>query len=121
MTKDKLDKMQERIAAHYRHAVEKYPYFCDCILTDTDCYFEKRIAASRRNLLKLEILCGDVSADLVLECELADVYEAYARNDKAAAVDECYDCIAVLLRMVDVLEGRQKLGKPEGAEKGAER
>ena len=29
------------------------------------------------------------------------------------AVDEAYDAIAVLLRIIDVLEGRQKLGKPE--------
>lgn len=33
------------------------------------------------------------------------------------AVDECYDCVAVMLRMIDVLEGRQPLGKPsEGKE-----
>ena len=29
------------------------------------------------------------------------------------AVEECYDAIAVLLRVIDVLEGRQELGRPE--------
>lgn len=38
---------------------------------------------------------------------------AETRGDKANAVEECYDAIAVLLRMVDVPEGRQTLGKPE--------
>lgn len=43
----------------------------------------------------------------------AEVCNAIARGDNAHAVEECYDTIAVLLRMVDVLEGRQCLGKPE--------
>lgn len=38
--------------------------------------------------------------------------ETIPATGEAAAVEECYDTIAVLLRMVDVLEGRQKLGKP---------
>jgi len=42
--------------------------------------------------------------------------EALANGDKAQAVEELYDCISVLLRTVDVLEGRQKLGRPKEAE-----
>lgn len=31
---------------------------------------------------------------------------AFTAGNTAAAVEECYDAIAVLLRVVDVLEGR---------------
>ena len=36
----------------------------------------------------------------------------------AAAVEELYDVIAVLLRTIDVIEGRYKLGKPEEVKHG---
>lgn len=49
----------------------------------------------------------------ILECKMLEVHEALANGDKAHAVEELYDCIAVLLRTIDVLEGRQKLGKPK--------
>lgn len=45
-----------------------------------------------------------------IECMSA----AVANGDKAQAVEELYDCISVLLRTVDVLEGRQALGRPKG-------
>lgn len=122
-------RMINRITAHYVKAVEKHPYFCDRFLpylyisqTDSDTRKDLRellksnrakIATAERNAM--------VTPEILLLCELAEVYEALSRNDKAAAVDECYDCIAVLLRMVDVLEGRQKLGKPDGEEKGTEK
>lgn len=42
-----------------------------------------------------------------------DVLHATEGLTFGQAVEECYDAIAVLLRTIDVLEGRQKLGKPE--------
>ena len=42
-----------------------------------------------------------------------ETLEALANGDKAHAVEELYDMIAVCLRTIDVLEGRQKLGKPK--------
>lgn len=44
-----------------------------------------------------------------IECMSA----ALANGDKAQAVEELYDVIAVLLRTVYALEGRQKLGRPK--------
>ena len=41
---------------------------------------------------------------------------AVHNGGEARAVEELYDCISVLLRTVDVLEGRQALGKPKGGE-----
>ena len=49
------------------------------------------------------------------ECEVREAYEALYNGDKSQAVEELYDCAAVLLRAIDVLEGRQALGKPEEA------
>ena len=113
-----------RIAKHYAHAREKHPYFCDMIApVDLDKedkegladYREavKRRLSDMRSDIEVLIKNGELDwSDLVL-CELWEVDEAIADGDKAQAVEECYDAIAVLLRTIDVLEGRQKLGKPE--------
>ena len=39
--------------------------------------------------------------------------DALANDDKTQAIEELYDCVAVCLRAIDVLEGRQTLGKTE--------
>lgn len=49
----------------------------------------------------------------MLICEMWEVYDALSRGDRKHAVEELYDCVAVCLRTIDVLEGRQALGKPE--------
>ena len=107
----------DKIAAHYQHAKEKHPYFCDKLFQP-----EQNEASSiqvraitlkgMRTLCTVQKMFQALSAETVLNCELAEVYEAYARGDMARAVEECYDAIAVLLRMIDVLEGRQALGDP---------
>ena len=106
-----------KIAEHYCHAKRKHPYFADRLFTDdNDAEEAKRDLESVRMLLNIERKQGKVYAETLANCEVAEVCDAFARGDKAAAVEECYDAIAVLLRMVDVLEGRQALGKPkEGA------
>lgn len=103
-----------KIAEHYCHAKRKHPYFADRLfIDDNDAKWEKMDLASVRMILNIELEQGKVYAETLANCEVAEVCDAIARGDKAAAVEECYDAIAVLLRMVDVLEGRQKLGKPK--------
>lgn len=104
-----------KIAEHYCHAKRKHPYFADMLFLwdDNDVEEAKRYLESVRMLLNIERKQGRVYAETLANCEVAEVCDAIARGDKAAAVEECYDAIAVLLRMVDVLEGRQKLGKPK--------
>lgn len=106
-----------KIAEHYCHAKRKHPYFANRLfIYDNDAEGAKRDLESVRMLLNIERKQGRVYAETLANCEVAEVCDAIARGDKAAAVEECYDAIAVLLRMVDVLEGRQALGKPqEGA------
>ena len=113
------------IERHYKKAKEKHPYFCDG-LTGGDVYGrESRLSQYEYYDAELR-LCrdevrnrsenGTLKAEHILQCEYREVLAAYARGDNAAAVEECYDAIAVLLRVIDVLEGRQTLGKPTEGE-----
>lgn len=108
-----MEKMN-KIEQHYLHAKEKHPHFADELLTlDGTAENTGRCLDYCRRELKEETDCGGIAAETVLECELYEMKHAIALGDKANAVEECYDAIAVILRMVDVLEGRQSLGKPE--------
>lgn len=105
----------DKIVEHYNHAREKHPYFCDQLQPN-----HSRIRAVigsmllvMRNQIRHSITDGNLEFDELLNCELWEVQEAIANGNKAQAVEELYDCIAVCLRTIDVLEGRQKLGKPE--------
>jgi hypothetical protein len=113
----------EKIRAHYEHAKDAHPYFCDG-LTIIDLGMSPAAAemlAQQRldrscDVLKSGVRYGDVLFYEVLDCEVWEAIFALAHGDKAAALEEIYDAIAVLLRVVDVLEGRQALGVP--AKKG---
>ena len=107
-----------RVAKHYAHALEKHPYFCDSLYPKTytqdmaKCRCKDELEACRALILK-QACDGRLQWDLLLNCEIWEAHEAIANGDNAAAVEELYDAIAVLLRTIDVLEGRQKLGKPD--------
>ena len=104
------------IARHYCHAKRKHPYFADRLcLDEVDAVYAKRSLDIIRFMLQAERKQGEVCAETLANCELAEAWEAYARGDKAAAVAERYDTIAVMLRIIDVIEGRQKLGRPKTA------
>lgn len=97
-----------------RHGASARRLFID----ENDAEEAKRDLESVRTLLQIEREQDKVYAETLANCEVAEICDAIARGDKAAAIEECYDVIAVLLRMVDVLEGRQGLGRPK--EGGAE-
>ena len=103
-----------RIVEHYCHAREKHPYFADLMFLDEDDAEDaKRNLGILRALLSIERKTGNVCVETLFNCEVAEICDAIARGHNDHAVDECYDAIAVLLRMVDVMEGRQKIGKPK--------
>ena len=107
-----------RVKQHYDNAREKHPYFCDRLLWNDTPVWTAGTLRVARNDLNNAIKSNDVSAiDHVLDCELHELEDALARGDKAHAVEECYDIAVIALRLADVLEGRQKLGKPEDAAK----
>ena len=101
-----------RIAAHYEHARAKHPYFVDAMFVKEKEKSFANDADSRLSIWRIIASLGKTDAESVLMCELAEARQAYAQGNKAAAVEELYDTVAVLLRMVDMLEGRQKLGNP---------
>ncbi len=106
--------VMKKIAEHYRHAKAKHPYFADEFLTlDGTAENIGRCLAYCRKELAEEIEAECATAETVLECELYEMKHALAVGDTAHAVEECYDSIVVLLRVIDVLEGRQELGRPE--------
>mgnify|MGYP006873205979 CR=1 FL=1 len=120
LTKDEIA-MFANIAIQYRHAKKKHPYFCDGLLpTDVpnpmtrDAMMRElheNLSANRKRLER-GMAYGNVMWNEVLNCEVWEITEALANGCTEHAVDECYDAIAVLLRTIDVIEGRQKLGKP---------
>ncbi len=104
----------ERIWEHYEHAREKHPYFCDIIDTNNLPFdFAGWSLEDCRNRLAHASATGVVTWLDLLDCEKYEAQVEINRGNSAAAIDECLDAIAVLLRVIDVLEGRQKLGKPE--------
>jgi NTP pyrophosphatase (non-canonical NTP hydrolase) len=100
------------IERHYLHAKEKHPYFCDALTYHTRFGADFELAKAR-DALAFDVKNKTVTPLSVLNCETLEVIDAIVHDDKTHAIEECYDAIAVLLRVIDVLEGRQKLGKPE--------
>ena len=108
------------ILKHYAHAKEKHPYFCDNLLPrdleppelPIEEQIEINLALARRRI-ESGAKIGNILWNEILDCKVWEATEAIYERDYAHAVEELHDCIAVLLRTIDVLEGRQKLGKPE--------
>jgi ATP-dependent helicase/DNAse subunit B len=101
----------KKIKQHYEHAKQKHPYFCD-MLTELDAFSAKRFLSAERKRLNHRISTSNVRFYDVMQCELYEAEYAMAIKDIQNAIEECYDAIAVLLRTIDVLEGRQALGDP---------
>lgn len=107
------------VMAHYAHAREKHPYFCDHLTPAwvAPTNIKEHVArslADRRAHIKMMIGDGNLLWTHLLDCEMWEATDAIVNGDKAHTVEELCDCVAVCLRAIDVLEGRQKLGKPEG-------
>lgn len=100
----------EKVAEHYEHAKEKHPFFAHGLFLEGDSASDaEHTLAQMRMCLKHEKNENNVLAETVLNCEISEAAQAYASGDKAHAVEECYDSIAVLLRMIDAIDGREPL------------
>ena len=115
--KTKTGLNQRAVAAierHYNHAKEKHPYFCDMVTRDLWTVKDIQNNLKRvRQYIEEDILRHEVEAMSLLICEIREFEEAMTLKNTTVAVEEAYDCIAVLLRVIDVLEGRQELGRPK--------
>lgn len=101
----------KKIAEHYCHAKAKHPYFADTLFEEQDAEMIRGSLRGWRFQLQDQLETGVLPAETLISCEVCEAADAFARGDTAHAVEKCYDVIAVLLRMVDVLEDRQRLGK----------
>ena len=102
------------IMGHYANARIKHPYFADAVMHHIwNARAVKANLARLRKCIKQDAERHTLEALALLVCEMREFEEAMTIGDTKQAVEELYDMIAVCLRMVDALEGRQKLGKPE--------
>ena len=108
MTPEMITKIRE----HYEHAKAKRPYFADRLILKSDFPLWEHRLAGVRHWMGIERKKKMTSAETVLLCENAEMFAAIEQGETAAAIEEAYDAIAVLLRTIDVLEGRQPLGDP---------
>lgn len=102
---------REKLKETYERAREKNPNFCDiitCLSTDG----AKTHLDIYRATLAAEVNASAVEASTLLLCEYHEAIQAYLNGDTSVAIDKCYEAIAVLLRIMDVFEGHQELGKP---------
>ena len=109
--------MLAKIMNHYINAKEKHPYFCDMVTRDlwTVKDIQDNIKIIRQ-YIEQDIARHEVEAMSLLICETREFEEDMTLKDTAAAVEELYDVIAVCMRIIDVLEGRQELGNPKKEE-----
>lgn len=87
------------IHGHYDHAKEKHPVFADILATSFPL-----LSRHYKAYIQARHETGECTPVDVLWGECLEVFEAVQARDKAQAVYECYDCIAVLLRLIDMIE-----------------
>lgn len=91
----------QRIIEHYHKACEKHPVFCTKFAND------RMTAENLEHTLAIARTMENSAANILNE-EYLEIFEAYVKGDKKHAIDECYDAIAVLIRMVEYIEGEIK-------------
>ena len=99
-----------RAVAHYAKALRKHPRFADALDKYTDVKFAKAALEKMRDKLDFMRECDAVSADDLVECELL---EAWCAPNEQETISELYDAVAVIMRMIAVVEGKQRLGGEE--------
>jgi len=101
----------DEIFDHYINAVSEHPYFADLWTESDNAFFED---LSRENEKNVRILSehGELTVRLVLDKEISDFFAALTRGDMAGARDKVLDTIAVLMRMIDVIDGLERFGCP---------
>jgi hypothetical protein len=99
-----------RAVAHFAKALRKHPRFAYALFeNDVPDDAEYRLKCARNKVSYYE-RCGWLAGTILAECEITEANVAHLKGDAAACVDELYDAVAVLMRMIAVVEGRQKLG-----------
>ena len=96
---------------HYAKALRKHPRFADALFSEDETDDAKCALEQTRGEIGYLAAHNWLDAVVLAICELEEAQLAHAQGDKAACVDELYDAVAVLMRMIAVVEGKQRLGK----------
>ena len=97
-------------ASHFLKAVRKHPRFADALFGDDAADDAQDVLDAMRRELDYLAKNNWLDASALATCEICEAQLANAKGDKAACVDELYDAVAVLMRMIAVVEGKQRLG-----------
>ena len=100
-------------ALHYAKALRKHPRFADALFGDDAADDAQDVLDAMRRELDYLAKNNWLDASALATCEICEAQLANAHGDKAACVDELYDAVAVMMRMIAVVEGKQKLGGEE--------
>ena len=104
---------------HYAKALRKHPRFADSLFDFRADQADIREGMKPMAMGLLETYRKDIAhcdrigyleAWEIERCEMAEAYVAHVNGDAAACVEELYDAVAVLMRMIAVVEGKQRLG-----------
>ena len=87
----KRDKFFKKVSEHINHAREKHPFFCELGTYDANEF------ASYARAYK-EAIPAEPTLTKVLLSEVYECLEAFAKGDKAQALEEACDVVAVLYR-----------------------
>ena len=97
-------------AIHYAKALRKHPRFADALFGEDAADDAKDVLDAMRRELDYFAKNNWLDASALATCEICEAQLANAKGDKAACVEELYDAVAVLMRMIAVVEGKQQLG-----------
>lgn len=89
----------EEIAKHVQNAIAKHPNFCEKITKSPQPILRKLILDNVR-----EIADKTQIAEYILSEEIAEIFDAYDNDNPKHAIYECYDAIAVLIRMIEKIK-----------------
>ena len=100
-------------AKHFAKAVRKHPRFADKLFGDDAADDARDVLDGMRREIDYLAKNNWLDASALATCEICEAQLANAQGNKAACVDELYDAVAVLMRMIAVVEGKQRLGGGE--------
>lgn len=95
-----------RCEEHYHKAITKHPHFVDSLFEARNLQDAERTLVCARALLADARRDKSVTAEGLLACEMAEAIVEYGKWDNDKAIDECYDAIAVIMRIITTIEGK---------------
>ena len=99
-----------RAYEHFVKAIGKHPRFADALFGEDEKDDAKCALEQARCEIGYLAAHNWLDAVVLAICELEEAQLAHAHGDKAATIDELYDAVAVLMRMIATVEGKQRLG-----------